>query len=133
MDNNLSILGIAKKAGKIAIGEENVSGAVRRGNARLILSASDASERSRRHAAGYGVLSVAVPYTRSELGSVLGMGEPGIAAITDTGFAALFAKKLAQLDAEQYAKTADQLAELEAKLRSGKARKNARSSAPGGA
>jgi len=137
MDNNLSILGIAKKAGKIEIGEESVGKAVRAGKARLILSANDASPRALRHAAEYGdrygVAVAGIPYSKAELGSVIGHGSPGIAALTDTGFAALVARKLAETDPERYAGAADRLTELDARLKSRRARKRPRSSAPGGA
>lgn len=128
MDNNLNILGIAKKAGKLEIGEENVAKAARRGKAKLILSASDASPRSLRHALDYGeqhgVTSLLLPYSKAELGSVLGRGLPGIAALTDTGFAALIARRLAQTDPERYGEIARRLTESNARLLSRKSGKN---------
>ena len=98
MDNAAGLLGLAKKAGKIEIGEDSVSTAVRQGRARLIMSAGDASENSIEHArnlaAPTGIVSVVLPYGKDDLGALLGRGSPGILALTDTGLALSFVEKL---------------------------------------
>ena len=98
MDNAAGVLGLAKKAGQIEIGEESVSTVVRLCKARLILSASDASDNSKEHAknlaAEVGAVSVELPYDKAFLGSLLGRGSPGIMAITDLGLAVSFIGKL---------------------------------------
>ena len=98
MDRNLQTLGLAKKAGLLAIGTEPVETAAKSGKAKVILSASDASDRSKRNAQGYAKLCGAeyidAPYTKTDLGCMLGRGSPGIVAILDTGLAAKFTEGL---------------------------------------
>jgi len=99
MDNTLNLLGIAKKAGMIAIGGNDVSIATRKGTAKLILSAADASERAVRRAHDgakmCGATYVALPYNQAELGQMLGRGSPGTVAVLDAGLASAFLKGLA--------------------------------------
>ena len=113
MNRNLNLLGIAKKAGLLAIGGEAVTTAIRTGKAKLIISASDASERAQRRAktnAEYGgALHIAVPYTKFELGSITGRGGTGTLAVLDVGLAAGFVKGLAEIDPEHYRETAERL------------------------
>lgn len=98
MDKALGLLGIAKKAGLLAIGSQATSIAVRQGKARLIITALDASEGSVRRAAANaetGKLEhIAVPYTKFEIGSMTGRGSPGVVAILDKGLAEGFKKKM---------------------------------------
>ncbi|MCL2201122.1 MAG: 50S ribosomal protein L7 [Oscillospiraceae bacterium] len=105
-DRNLQILGLAKKAGLLAIGEESAGVAARSGRAVLIISASDASERALRNAkinaeAGFA-LCAEVPYTKFELGNMTGRGSPGTVAFLDTGLATRFLKGLAQTQPEPF-------------------------------
>ncbi|MCL2409185.1 MAG: ribosomal L7Ae/L30e/S12e/Gadd45 family protein [Oscillospiraceae bacterium] len=90
----IRILGLAKKAGLLAVGTESVSQAARLGKAAAIISASDASERSIRQARMYAEDAecehIAVPYTKFELGQVVGRGSPGMLAILDVGLANKF-------------------------------------------
>jgi len=99
MDNNLRILGLAKKAGLLAVGTEPVETAAKTGKAIAILSACDASDRSKRNAQICAELCgaeyIAVPYTKIELGCMLGRGTPGMVAILDAGLAAKFTEGLA--------------------------------------
>jgi ribosomal protein L7Ae-like RNA K-turn-binding protein len=114
MDSNISLLGIAKKAGLLVIGEESVGAMARGKKARAILSASDASERSVRQARGfseaYSVPHIPIPYTKDELGAVTGRGSPAMLALTDAGIAAKLASRLAAAEPEKYAEAAAQLA-----------------------
>lgn len=111
MDNHL--LGIAKKAGFLEIGDESVSNAVRTKKVSLILSASDASAGSKRRAATYaelhGTPHIIVPFTKEELGAVIGRGMPGMIAVLDIGIAAAYVSKLALASPEQYDKAAETL------------------------
>ena len=113
MDNNLSLLGIAKKAGLLAIGDESVGTAARAKKARVILSASDASDGSKRRARGYGeaynAVHVIIPYDKAELGMVIGRGTPGMLAVLDTGLAAGFLSGLAGDSPEEYGQAAELL------------------------
>ena len=108
MDRNLQLLGIAKKAGLLAIGCEATETAARKGKTKLIISASDASERAFRNArinadAG-GAICLAVPYTKFELGCITGRGSPATVAFLDTGLAVGFLKGLAETGDELYEK-----------------------------
>jgi len=98
MDKTLSLLGIAKKAGLLAIGSEQTAISARQGKAHLIISASDASNGSIRRAKAnadiYDTKYTAVPYSKFELGSITGRGSPGVIAILDKGLAESFKEKL---------------------------------------
>ena len=119
MNNILHLLGIARKAGKLEIGEEPTGAAARAKQARLILVARDAADntfRRVRHFADAGsVLWVSVPATKEELGRAVGRTSCAMLAITDVGIAASVAGKLAALDGEKYAITAEKLAEKSAR------------------
>ena len=111
--NLISLLGLCKKAGRLEIGEEPVGAAARAGQAKLIIVAADAAENSRRRAAHFAdaghVKWLNVPFTKAEMGAILGRTSCAMAAFTDMGFAASLVKKLAALDPEQYADAAGQL------------------------
>ena len=98
MDKTLGILGIAKKAGLLAIGSEQTAISARQGKAYLILSASDASpgsvRRAKSNAEAYDTDYLAVSYTKFEIGSITGRGSPGVLAILDKGLAESFKEKL---------------------------------------
>ncbi|MCL2424896.1 MAG: hypothetical protein FWD05_01010 [Oscillospiraceae bacterium] len=100
MDRCLSILGMAKKAGYLAVGGEAVALAARHRKARLIITASDASassvRRAKSGAESGGSKYIAVPYTMFELGNVAGRGSPGTIAFLDKGLAESFTKRLAE-------------------------------------
>ena len=113
-DHNLQLLGLARKAGLLAIGGDAVSAAARAEKAILVISASDASPGALRRA-GYitetsRAINVIVPYTKFELGSITGRGSPGTIAVLDAGLAAGFMKGLAGMDPERYEEAAKQLA-----------------------
>ena len=114
-NRNLQKLGLAKKAGLLAIGSEAVNLAARNGKAKLIITASDASPRALRQAqmnARNGrAVHIAVTYTKFDLGKITGRGSPGTVAILDTGLAAGFVKGLLAEDADgQYPEAAELLA-----------------------
>jgi len=119
MDNRL--LGIAKKAGMLEIGDESVGHAARSGKARVILSASDASEGSKRRARGYaeasGSIHLILPSTKDELSLIIGRGSPGMLTILDTGIAAKYVSMLAAADPHQYGEAAGRLAEKAERVR----------------
>ena len=107
-DKNLQLLGLAKKAGLLAIGCEAVEIATRKGKTKLVISASDASERAFRNARinadDCGALCLTVPYTKFELGCITGRGSPATVAFLDTGLAVAFLKGLAETGDELYGK-----------------------------
>lgn len=112
MDNALKLLGLAHKAGRLAVGEEPVGAAARARKAKLLILAADAAPNTVRRAAHFGeagsVLFLTTPFTKAELGFAVGRGSCAMLAFTDPGFAAAFMKKLAALDPERYAPAAEQ-------------------------
>ena len=103
MDRTLALLGMAKKAGKLAVGGNAASIAARRGEATLIITASDASDgsirRAKANAESNEVEYIAVPFTMFELGNTAGRGSPGTIAFLDKGLAEGFKKRLKESDA----------------------------------
>jgi len=120
------MLGLAKKAGFLEVGEESVSDSVMFIKARIIMSASDAAQGSVRKA-GFlaedaSIPHIILPYTKADLGEVIGRGTPGMLSITDIGMAHSFVTKLAQ----EYPKYADVLQVMDVKLKRANERKAAR-------
>ena len=115
MDRNLQIIGLAKKAGLLAVGAEDSSSAAKTGKARVVISAHNASKnalrRVRNSLEGKRTLHVIVPYTSFELGTVSGRGSPGTVAILDAGLAARFMTGMAETDPERYGEQATALTE----------------------
>ena len=111
-DPVLHLLGLAKTAGKLEIGEEPVGAVCRSRHARLLLLAADAAPNTCRRAAHFGeagnVLWLPLPHTKEELGFVLGRKSCAMLAVTDFGMAAAIGEKLAQQD-ERFAPAAQQL------------------------
>ena len=113
MNKVLGLLGLAKKAGQLEVGEEPTGAAARAKDARLLLIASDAADNSYRrlrHFADAGAcLYAKLPCTKDELGSALGRTACAMVAVTDVGFAEAVAKKLAEDNAEAYGEIAEKL------------------------
>lgn len=114
MDNALRLIGIAKKAGRLEIGEEPVGAACRARQAKLILLASDAAENSLRrgrHFAEAGdAPALQTPFTKEELGGCVGRTSCAMLAVTDAGLSASMAQRLAESDPERYGEAAGRLA-----------------------
>ena len=106
MDSVLHLIGIARKAGRLEIGEEPVGAAARARQARLILVAADAAENSARRAAHFAEAGktcvLRLPYPKSVLGGMVGRASCAMLALTDVGLASALAGKLAGADPEQY-------------------------------
>lgn len=85
----LSYLGLCKKANKLKTGHDEVKEAVRTGQAKLVLVASDASERLEREIRNLSGLTpvIRTRFAMDVLGSALGRKTAGVAAVTDEGFA----------------------------------------------
>ncbi len=111
-DPILHLLGLAKKAGRLEIGEEPVGAAARAHQARVLLLAADAapircgglptSERPGRPVAPNAL-------HQGGAGGQLGRSSCAMLAVTDFGFAAALAEKLAARDEERYGPAAQQL------------------------
>ena len=98
MDKALNYLSLARKAGRIELGEEPVGAVARAKKARLILVASDAGDHSWRRAksfvAGTEQLCMKVPFTKDQLGEAIGRTSLAMAAFTDPALALAFVKAL---------------------------------------
>ncbi|MCI2057094.1 MAG: 50S ribosomal protein L7 [Oscillibacter sp.] len=114
MSNNLlGLIGLCKRAGMLAVGEEPADACCRARDTRLLLLASDAADntaRRVRHFAEEGAcLSLRVPFTKYELGRSVGRSSCAILAVTDIGFASSIAHRLAEDDPKQYSAIAEKL------------------------
>ena len=121
MDNNraLNYLALGKKGRLIELGEEPVGAVARAVKARLMVVAGDASDHTWRRAksfvAGTEQQCIRVPFTKEELGFVVGRQSLAIAAFTDAALALAFVKALP--NAEKFAEVADKLDIKAQKLR----------------
>ena len=98
MDKALNYMALARKAGRIELGEEPVGSAARANHARLIVVAADASDHTWRRAlsfaAGTNQQCLRVSFTKDQLGQSIGRQELAIAAFTDPALALAFVKAL---------------------------------------
>jgi len=90
------ILGLCRRAGRLAMGFDAAADAIRRGDAALELTASDCSERTKRNirmiAEENGVTTMELPLTIDEVGHAVAK-KAGVLAVCDSGFA----KKITEL------------------------------------
>ena len=100
MDKVLNYLSLARKGGRAELGEEPVGAAARALHAHLIVVASDASDhtwrRAKSYAAGTDQQCIRLPYTKDEMGFVIGRTSLAIAAITDAQLAMAMVTALGQ-------------------------------------
>ena len=100
MDKALNYLALARKAGRIELGEEPAGAAARAQHARLVVVASDASDHTWRRAqsfvAGTDQQCIKVPFTKDQLGQAIGRTSLALAAFTDPALALAFVKALEQ-------------------------------------
>ena len=97
-DPILHLLGLARKAGRLEIGEEPVGIVCRSGKAKLLLVAKDAGDhtfrRARSFVSGSKCPYICAPYTKDELGNGLGCNACALCAFTDPAFAKSFLEAL---------------------------------------
>ena len=114
MNKLLNLIGLAKKAGKLELGEEPAGAAARAKHARLLLLASDAADNTRRRALHFGeageCICLEIPAAKAELGRALGRTSCAVLSVTDTGLACAIAGKLAEEDEAHYGEAARRLA-----------------------
>ena len=112
-DPILHLLGLAKKAGRLEIGEGSAGAACRARQAKLLLLAADAAPNTRRRASHFSeagnVLWLDTPFDKAQLGFILGRSSCAMLALTDAGFSAAVVEKLAARDPDQYGPAAQQL------------------------
>ena len=103
MDKALSYMAIARKAGRIELGEEPAGAAAQTGKASLLLVAKDASDHTWRKAkhfvSGTAIPCIRVMHTKAQLGQAFGRDMLALAAFTDPALAIAFLKALPPEDA----------------------------------
>lgn len=96
--NAINYLSLARKAGRIEVGEEPAGAAARAGHARLLLVASDAPDNTVRRAKNFVAETdqqmIVVPFTKDEMGAALGRTVVAMAAMVDPSMALAFVKAL---------------------------------------
>lgn len=120
-EHMLSTLGLALRAGSVAVGEEPVGAAARAKKSRVIFTAQDAASSSVRRANSFAragsCLCLTIPADKASLGSALGRTSCAMCAVTDIGFAQSIVQKLAAADPARYAPAAEALAVKAARAR----------------
>ena len=100
MDKALNYMALARKAGRIELGEEPVGGAARGGKAYLVAVAMDAGDHTWRRAksfvAGTKQVAVKIPFSKDDMGMAIGRTSLAIGAFTDPAMALAFLKALPQ-------------------------------------
>ena len=119
MDKALNYLALAKRGRLVELGEEPVGAITRTGKGYLVVVACDASDHTWRRAksfvAGTEQQCLSVPFTKEELGFVVGRTSLAIAAFTDVALALAFVKALP--DQEKVKKEAEILEAKSKKMR----------------
>lgn len=93
----LSYLGLSKRAGKLASGEFQTEEAIKKGKARLVIIASDASDNTKKrfeNMCSYRHVRMVCLSDRSTLGSCIGCGERSSMALLDPGLSDAVIKAL---------------------------------------
>lgn len=102
LDKALNYIALARKAGRIELGEEPVGAAARAQHAYLVAVASDASDHAWRRALSFVSNTeqkcIRVPFTKDQLGQAIGRTSLAMAAFTDPALALAFAKALPQTE-----------------------------------
>ncbi len=89
-DKVLSLLGLAKKAGKLKGGEFCVETEVKKGKAKLVVVATDASDNTRKNykdMCSYRHVPICFYSDKESLGKSIGTEERAAVAVLDEGFA----------------------------------------------
>ena len=119
MDKALNYIALARKAGRIELGEEPVGAVARALKARLVIAASDATDHTWRRAksfvAGTNQVCIRIPFTKDQLGLAVGRTSLALAAFTDPALALAFVKALPQQ--ESYKEALENLDERTRRVR----------------
>lgn len=133
MTEPLSFLGLAKRAGKLAAGEDAVLAALQTGKVRLLVLAQDAGEHTARRMEfrSQGRLPILTLQSgKAQLGAALGWEQCAVAAFTDLGMALSFGKQMAALD-PVHQPVLEALTETQARIAHRKAVKPGKGRTPG--
>jgi ribosomal protein L7Ae-like RNA K-turn-binding protein len=105
IDPILGLLGLSRKAGKLACGLDETEALIETGKARAILIANDlgsvTQRKIQRHEARVPILRLEAD--RETVGASVGVRGCGVCALSDIGFAAALAKKLAEQNEQNHA------------------------------
>ena len=99
----LSVLGLARRAGRLRWGYETAADALRRGECALVLVAQDLSEKTRKNMrfeadrAGAALLETA--FTMEDIAAAIGK-KAGVLAVCDAGFAEKLKQELGAVSEE---------------------------------
>ena len=94
----LDLVGLARRAGDLVVGFDQVEEWLRRGRCGLVLTASDGSADGRRRIEALaGEVPVLDPFDRTELGSAVGREEAVHAGVADRGLARQLLEELGRL------------------------------------
>ncbi len=90
MDKILSLLGLARRAGRLTLGFDAVCASVVKNESRLILTAADVSEgtmrKLRNHLSGSEINITGIPFEQAQINAAI--GKPvRIISVNDSGFA----------------------------------------------
>lgn len=97
----LSLLGLAKKAGKAVSGEFSTEASVKSAKAFLVIVSQEASDNTKkkfRNMCAYYGVPFYICGTKEELGRCIGQEFRASVAVTDPGFSEAIRKQLADLD-----------------------------------
>lgn len=97
----LSLLGLAKRAGKVVSGEFSTEAAVKSGKAFLVLVSQEASDNTKKkfhNMCTYYEVPVAFYGSKEELGRCIGQEFRASLAVTDPGFSEAIKKQLEILE-----------------------------------
>lgn len=129
-DPCLGMLGLARRAGKLAFGDELVRQLCAEHKARCVLVAADAGESTAKkatlYAARVSIPCITLPHDKETLGAAIGKNGCAVCALSDIGMAAAAIGKLAAQYPE-YAAVAAQLDEKNVRIQSRKGKKKPRS------
>ena len=124
MADGLQWIGLARRAGLLALGEENTRAALRGGKAVLVVVARDTSPGALKRAEGYVYLPevplLVAPYDKAQISERTGKPGCSMAAFLDIGLAAGFAEALREEFGTIYAETAEALNARRDRVRSRK-------------
>ena len=94
----LNYLGLARRGGNLAIGEEPVGIACRANHARLLILAQDAADNTFRRARSFTQSGkpplIRAPFDKDQLGDALGVNACAMVAVTDVALALAFVQAL---------------------------------------
>lgn len=129
-DPCLGMLGLARRAGKLAFGDELVRQLCAEHKARCVLVAADAGESTAKKAALYAarvsIPCITLPHDKETLGAAIGKNGCAVCALSDIGMAAAAIGKLAAQHPD-YAAVAAQLDEKNVRIQSRRGKKKPRS------